>query len=60
VSGEGDPSDSPDSPDNIEIGTASPDDRLDILRVLDAAMLETDAETVDAAIDAGDAPRRPV
>jgi len=52
---EGDPSDSPDSPDNIEIGTASPDDRLDILRVLDAAMLETDAETVDAAIDAGDA-----
>jgi ribosomal protein S18 acetylase RimI-like enzyme len=55
VSGEGDPSDSPDSPDNIEIGTASPDDRLDILRVLDAAMLETDAETVDAAIDAGDA-----
>jgi len=34
VSGEGDPSDSPDSPDNIEIRTASPDDRLDILRVL--------------------------
>ncbi|GAB3705978.1 GNAT family N-acetyltransferase [Halorubrum pallidum] len=32
---------------------ATPDDRLDILRVLDAAMLETDAETVAAAIDAG-------
>nr|WP_241662586.1 GNAT family N-acetyltransferase [Halorubrum depositum] len=37
------------------MGPADPDDRLDVLRVLDAAMLETEAETVDAAIDAGDA-----
>ena len=58
MSGERDssaPHDLPDPPDEIAIGTASPDDRLDILRVLDAAMLETDAERVDAAIDAGDA-----
>jgi len=49
---------SPDStaaPAGIAIEPATPDDRLDVLRVLDAAMLETDAETVDAAIDAGDA-----
>ena len=43
------------APDGIAIEPATTDDRLDILRVLDAAMLETDAETVDAAIDAGDA-----
>lgn len=54
-------SDSPDStdptdpPEGIAIETATPDDRLDMLRVLDAAMLETDTESVDAAIDAGDA-----
>ena len=42
-------------PDDIAIESAEPDDRLDILRVLDAAMLETDPEVVDAAIDAGDA-----
>ncbi|MGQ3328822.1 MULTISPECIES: GNAT family N-acetyltransferase [Halorubrum] len=44
-----------DTPDAVGIETATPDDRLDVLRVLDAAMLETDSETVDAAIDAGDA-----
>jgi len=44
-----------DPPKGIAIERASPDDRLDVLRVLDAAMLETDAEAVDAAIDAGDA-----
>ncbi|WP_144924229.1 GNAT family N-acetyltransferase [Halorubrum salsamenti] len=44
-----------DPPENVAIETASPDDRLDMLRVLDAAMLETDPEVVDAAVDAGDA-----
>ncbi|EMA70241.1 GCN5-related N-acetyltransferase [Halorubrum aidingense JCM 13560] len=44
-----------DLPDDIAIEPAAPDDRIDALRVLDAAMLETDVETVDAAIDAGDA-----
>jgi GNAT superfamily N-acetyltransferase len=52
VSGARDP---PDPPENIATEAASPADRLDVLRVLDAAMLETDAESVDAAIDAGDA-----
>ncbi|EMA61839.1 GNAT family N-acetyltransferase [Halorubrum kocurii] len=42
-------------PDDIAIETASANDRLDVLRVLDAAMLETDPGVVDAAIDAGDA-----
>lgn len=49
---------SPDStaaPAGIAIEPATPDDRLDALRVLDAAMLETDAESVDTAITAGDA-----
>ncbi|WP_418284189.1 GNAT family N-acetyltransferase [Halorubrum sp. DTA46] len=44
-----------DPPEGIAIGTASPDDRLDVLRVLDAAMLETDADRVDAAIGDGGA-----
>ncbi|MFC6771583.1 GNAT family N-acetyltransferase, partial [Halorubrum pallidum] len=39
-----------DPPDGFTVEPATPDDRLDILRVLDAAMLETDAETVAAAI----------
>lgn len=39
-----------DAPDGVAIESASSDDRLDVLRVLDAAMLETDAETVDGAI----------
>ena len=43
------------APDGFAVESATPDDRIDVLRVLDAAMLETDAETVDAAIDAGDA-----
>ncbi|WP_280588480.1 GNAT family N-acetyltransferase, partial [Halorubrum sp. Boch-26] len=43
------------APDEFGVEPATPDDRLDVLRVLDAAMLETDAESVDAAIDAGDA-----
>lgn len=42
-------------PDGFSIERATPADRLDVLRVLDAAMLETDAGVVDAAIDAGDA-----
>lgn len=42
-------------PDDVAIEPAAPDGRLDVLRVLDAAMLETDPEFVDAAIDAGDA-----
>jgi hypothetical protein len=46
--------------EDIAIETASPDDRLDILRVLDAAMLETDTEVVDTAIDASEALVAPV
>ncbi|EMA61353.1 GNAT family N-acetyltransferase [Halorubrum lipolyticum] len=59
MSGERDAGDSTeldrDPPDGVAIEPATPDDRLDALRVLDAAMLETDPEVVDAAIDAGDA-----
>jgi len=56
VSGERDAGDAAaTAPDGFAIETAASDDRLDVLRVLDAAMLETDAATVDAAIDAGDA-----
>jgi len=40
-------------PDGFAIEPAGPGDRLDVRRVLDAAMLETDA--VNAAINAGDA-----
>ena len=40
------------APAGIAVESATPDDRLDILRVLDAAMLETDLDAVDAAIDA--------
>ncbi|WP_321169159.1 GNAT family N-acetyltransferase [Halorubrum sp. Eb13] len=43
------------APGGFAVESADPDDRLDVLRVLDAAMLETDPEVVDAAIDAGDA-----
>ncbi|WP_435073765.1 GNAT family N-acetyltransferase [Halorubrum sp. HHNYT27] len=42
-------------PDGISIESAVSDDRLDVLRVLDAAMLETDSELVTERIDAGDA-----
>jgi len=56
VSGERDAGDTTTAaPDGFAIETASPDDRLDMLRVLDAAMLETDSGVVDAAIEAGDA-----
>ncbi|QAU12965.1 GNAT family N-acetyltransferase [Halorubrum sp. BOL3-1] len=44
-----------DSPADVAVEPATPDDRLDILRVLDAAMLETDADTVADRIAAGDA-----
>ena len=42
-------------PDGIAVEPAQSDDHIDILRVLDAAMLVTDAETVDGRIAAGDA-----
>ncbi|WP_066411458.1 GNAT family N-acetyltransferase [Halorubrum aethiopicum] len=42
-------------PAGVAIESATPDDRLDVLRVLDAAMLETDAAALHARIDAGDA-----
>ena len=51
MTGERDPSD---PPDDVVIDAATPDDRLDVLRILDAAMLETDAATVDDRIGAGD------
>ena len=41
-------------PDGIAVEPATAADRLDVLRVLDAAMLETDADRVDDRIDAGD------
>jgi GNAT superfamily N-acetyltransferase len=47
--------DSPSPPDDVIVERATPDDRLDALRILDAAMLETDADTVDERIAAGDA-----
>ncbi|TKX75620.1 GNAT family N-acetyltransferase [Halorubrum sp. GN11_10-6_MGM] len=46
--------DLPDPPEDIVVEPATRDDRLDVLRVLDAAMLETDAGTVDDRIAAGD------
>nr|WP_239638698.1 MULTISPECIES: GNAT family N-acetyltransferase [Halorubrum] len=39
----------------MTVESATSDDRLDILRVLDAAMLETDADAVDDRIASGDA-----
>lgn len=41
--------------DGVAIEPATPADRLDVLRVLDAAMLETDSALVADRIDAGDA-----
>ena len=49
------PADTPESPADVRVEPATPDDRLDVLRVLDAAMLATDAATVDDRIAAGDA-----
>ncbi|ELZ50840.1 GCN5-related N-acetyltransferase [Halorubrum coriense DSM 10284] len=60
MTGERDGSDSPDAPDprdppaDVTVELATPADRLDVLRILDAAMLETDADVVDDRIDAGD------
>ncbi|WP_017342279.1 GNAT family N-acetyltransferase [Halorubrum sp. T3] len=45
----------PDPPDDVTVEPATPDNRLDVLRILDAAMLETDADAVDDRIAAGDA-----
>ncbi|MFW6000010.1 MAG: GNAT family N-acetyltransferase [Halorubrum sp.] len=44
--------DLPDPPEDVVIEPAIPDDRLDVLRILDAAMLETDADAVDGRITA--------
>lgn len=59
MSGERDPDDATkpatDPPEEVVIDPAVPADRLDVLRVLDAAMLETSVGRVAAAIDAGDA-----
>ena len=42
-------------PADVTVEPATPDDRLDVLRILDAAMLETDADAVDDRIAASDA-----
>jgi GNAT superfamily N-acetyltransferase len=47
--------DPPSPPEDVVVEPATPDDRLDVLRLLDAAMLETDAATVDERIAASDA-----
>ncbi|ELZ43800.1 GCN5-related N-acetyltransferase [Halorubrum californiense DSM 19288] len=49
-----DPRDLPDPPADVTVEPATPDDRLDVLRMLDAAMLETDAAIVDDRIAAAD------
>ena len=55
MSGEGDAADpAPTAPEGVSIEPAAADDRLDVLRVLDAAILETDADRVADRIDAGD------
>jgi ribosomal protein S18 acetylase RimI-like enzyme len=43
-----------DPPEDVTVEQATLDDRLDVLRILDAAMLETDADTVDDRTAAGD------
>ncbi|TKX80549.1 GNAT family N-acetyltransferase [Halorubrum sp. SD626R] len=48
------PRDLADPPEDVTVERATPDDRLDVLRILDAAMLETDAATVDDRTAAGD------
>jgi GNAT superfamily N-acetyltransferase len=45
----------PDPPADVTVEPATPDDRLDVLRILDAAMLETDADAVTDRIAADDA-----
>ncbi|MGM0447322.1 MAG: GNAT family N-acetyltransferase [Methanobacteriota archaeon] len=49
------PPDLPAPPADVTVEPATPDDRLAVLRILDAAMLETDADAVDDRIAAGDA-----
>ena len=49
-----DSGDLPPPPDDVTVEPAAPDDRLDVLRILDAAMLETDADAVADRIAAGD------
>ena len=41
-------------PDGVIVAPAEPDDRLDVLRIVDAAMLEVDADTLADRIGAGD------
>ena len=43
-----------DNASGVAVESATAADRLDVLRVLDAAMLATDAEQIAAQIDAGD------
>lgn len=43
-----------DPPADVIVEPATPDDRLDVLRILDAAMLEIGADAVDNRIAAGD------
>jgi len=45
----------PAPPADVTVDPATPDDRLDVLRILDAAMLSTSADAVDDRIAAGDA-----
>ena len=49
-----DPHESRDHASGVAVEPATAADRLDVLRVLDAAMLATDAEQITARIDAGD------
>ncbi|MDB9250116.1 GNAT family N-acetyltransferase [Halorubrum ezzemoulense] len=46
--------DLPTAPEDVTVKPATAADRLDVLRILDAAVLETDAATVDDRIAAGD------
>ena len=48
------PVDGPVGPDDVTVEPATPDDRLNVLRVLDASMLETDADALATRIAAGD------
>lgn len=49
-----DPRENRDRASGVAVEPATAADRLDVLRVLDAAMLATDAEQITARIDAGD------
>lgn len=56
MSGESNPAGrtTPDPPDGIAVEPAAPDDRLDVLRIVDAAMLEVDADPLADRIAADD------